>query len=132
MATPPEVIESSESTNEFAVTSNAIAQVAREFADAIRAEGNIRVVFGEPMALDSHKIIPVARVEIGFGGGLGGSASGDGLAEKFGALAKVVRRGFGAGGGGGIKVTPLGFIHEDSNGVQFQGIENGASHGEKD
>jgi uncharacterized spore protein YtfJ len=110
----------------------AVSQIAREFAEVIRSEGNIGVVFGAPMALENHVIIPVARVEIGFGGGVGGNvdtnpngkANGDGIARHLGTLARVVRRGFGAGGGGGIKVTPVGFIHEDGESVRYQVIQS--------
>lgn len=28
-----------------------------------------------------------------------------------------------AGGGGGLKVVPIGFIHENEHGVQFQAID---------
>ena len=106
----------------------AIGRIAHEFAEAIRSEGNIGVVFGAPMALDKHKIIPVARVEIGFGGGFGGSVDADGnfngIARHLGTLARVVRRGFGAGGGGGIKVIPVGFIHEYGENVHYRAISS--------
>ena len=103
---------------------NTLSGVVRELAEVIRSEGNIGVVFGSPMALEKHKIIPVARVEIGFGGGIGGSIdrNGNGVAKHLGALARIVRRGFGAGGGGGIKVIPLGFIHEDGERIHYRAI----------
>jgi uncharacterized spore protein YtfJ len=105
---------------------DAVSQIAHEFAEVIRSEGNIGVVFGAPMALEKHLTIPVARVEIGFGGGVGGNVDtngkGNGMARHLGTLARVVRRGFGAGGGGGIKVIPVGFIHEDGESVRYQVI----------
>ncbi len=102
---------------------DAVARIAHEFAEAIRSEGNINVVFGAPMALDKHKIIPVARIEIGFGGAVGGSnGNGHGLAKQIGSLAQAVKRSFGAGGGGGIKVVPIGFIHEDGERVLYRAI----------
>jgi uncharacterized spore protein YtfJ len=102
-----------------------IARVAHEFVEVIRNEGNVHVVFGEPMELDNHKFVPVARVEIGFGGGLGSGSDGNGLARRIGSLAQVVRRGFGAGGGGSIKIIPIGFIHEDGERVRYHAIPDG-------
>jgi len=120
-STPPDVIQDQPAAD-FTNGADALARIAHEFAQAIHSEGNIRVVFGAPMALETHKIIPVATVEIGFGGGMGMSSGGNGIAKQLGSLAHLLRRGFGAGGGAGIKVTPVGFIHEEGERVQFRTI----------
>jgi uncharacterized spore protein YtfJ len=132
MISTPEKVAEVQPPPGVVASADAIARVAHEFAEAIRSEGNIRVVFGAPMALDNHKIIPVARVEIGFGGGMGATARGNGLAGKVSSLARVLRRGFGAGGGGGIKVTPIGFIHEDGDRVQYRAITTASANGRVD
>ena len=68
-------------------------------ADVIQLHANAKQVYAEPVERDGAVIIPVARVQWGFGGG----GLGHGAAER-------------GGGGGGVKATPAGYI-EIRNGV---------------
>lgn len=81
--------------------------VVREAANAIESTGNARAVFGDPIKLDTHVIVPVAAVLTGVG--LGGGQS--------------VLLGAGGGGGVDLKVVPLGYIHETDEGIEFTRIE---------
>jgi len=105
-----------------------LERVIRDLVGAVATEGNTRVVFGEPLALETHKIIPVASVQIGFGGGMGASRLvRPGILPKLGdaigkAVGKLMQLSFGGGAGAGIKVTPLGFICERGDEVRFEPI----------
>ena len=70
-------------------------------ADSIQLHANAKQVYGEPVERDGTTIIPVARVQWGFGGG----GLGRGAAER-------------GGGGGGVRATPIGYIE----------LRNGESH----
>jgi uncharacterized spore protein YtfJ len=101
-----------------------LEKIVRDLVGAVATEGNTRVVFGAPVALEKHKIIPVATVQIGFGGGVGSArTSRPGVVSRFGqVVGKLFQAGFGGGGGGGIKVTPVGFICERGDNVHFEPI----------
>ena len=103
---------------------SAVEQIVRDLVGAVTTEGNTRVVFGEPLALASHRVIPVAMVQIGFGGGMGGSrVDRTGPLGALGAvLSRFLQLGFGGGMGGGIKVIPVGFICERDDQVRFEAI----------
>src|SRR5438132_8972675 len=62
-------------------------------------------VYGEPVERDGTTIIPVARVQWGFGGG-------------------GLRRGAGerGGGGGGVRATPAGYIELRDGASRFRPI----------
>jgi uncharacterized spore protein YtfJ len=91
----------------------ALEEVVKQVAQALEMEGNSKVVFGEPVKLESKTVIPVAQVRLGAGGGgvmPGGETSG---------LLKALISG---GGGGGFDVRPVGFIHERDGEVVFTPI----------
>jgi uncharacterized spore protein YtfJ len=90
-----------------------IEAVARELTGLFQAEANTRTIFGEPIALETRKIIPVATIEIGAGGG-GGYGQGFVVGAVRGAVEtarKLAPTGRAAGGGGGlaVKVRPIGY-----------------------
>ena len=62
-------------------------------AALIQTSASARQVFGEPVERDGATIIPVARVQWGFGGG----GLGHGAVER-------------GGGGGGVRTTAIGYI----------------------
>jgi hypothetical protein len=55
------------------------------------------MVFGEPVERGGVIVIPVARAIWGFGGGSGPAGKAQGMAT-------------GIGGGGGVMITPIGYI----------------------
>jgi len=102
-----------------------IAALAGEVARTIQAEGNVRTVFGEPVMLDSRKVIPVSAVLITMKGGGGGSVSPPRPEEN--GLVSRVKRLIPVGVGGGValdvRVIPVGYLHETADGVQYCPID---------
>ena len=97
--------------------------IATQLTQVIQKEANIKAIFGEPMKLDEHTIIPVARVKITLGGGGG---SGTGPTPTPGKTDEVGIAGASAGGGGlDIDVQPLGFIRDGAEGATFIAIADG-------
>lgn len=94
-----------------------ISGIVHDLADTIQKEGNARAVYGEPVKLDEHTIVPVAVVTVTVGGG-GGAGHGPG-----GGKAKEEPGGFGGGGTMTVKSIPVGFIHEKDGDVVFHAID---------
>lgn len=84
-------------------------------AGRIGLHANAAAVFGEPVQEAGVTIIPVAKVRWGFGGGSGTDASGEEGKPGI---------DHGAGGGGGIMASPMGFIEISEEGVYFHRIRN--------
>src|SRR5437016_12289823 len=76
-------------------------------ADVIQLHANAKQVYGEPVERDGTTIIPVARVQWGFGGG----GLGHGASER-------------GGGGGGVRATPAGYIEVRDGESQFRPIHD--------
>src|SRR5437588_3864287 len=74
-------------------------------ADIIQVNANAKQVYGEPVERDGTTIIPVARVQWGFGGG----GLGRGAGER-------------GGGGGGVRATPAGYIELRDGTSRFRPI----------
>jgi uncharacterized spore protein YtfJ len=66
-------------------------------------QAGARTVYGDPISGEGTTIVPVARVNCGFGGG---GKKGDQQQE-------------GGGGGGGFVARPAGFIEISAGGAQF-------------
>jgi len=76
-------------------------------ADIIHVNANAKQVFGEPVERDGTTIIPVARVQWGFGGG----GLGRGAVER-------------GGGGGGVRATAIGYIELRDGKSEFRAIHD--------
>jgi uncharacterized spore protein YtfJ len=74
-------------------------------ADQLQIHANAKQVYGEPVERDGTTIIPVAKVQWGFGGG----GIGRGPAER-------------GGGGGGARAYPTGFIELRGGKAEFRPI----------
>jgi uncharacterized spore protein YtfJ len=101
-----------------------------EIGETIQREASVKTVFGDPIKLDEHTVIPVALVTVSFGGGLGG---GHGTAARL--LGKDAPNvpgsdWTGGGGGGGLNIVtlPIGFLSEREGQVTFNAI-GGAGEG---
>lgn len=72
-------------------------------AELIQVNANAKQVYGEPVERDGTTIIPVAKVQWGFGAG----SMGHGAIER-------------GGGGGGARAIPAGFIEMKNGTAQFR------------
>ena len=81
-------------------------------AEKLGAVARASTIFGEPVERNGVTVIPVAKARWGFGGGAGQrkDEGTDGKQED------------GAGGGGGVQVTPVGFIEITNNAANFRPI----------
>lgn len=100
--------------------------VIHEIAQTVQKEANVSAVFGAPLKLDNHTVIPVAVVVVSLGGGGGGLLSK--VAEKTGV--EAVAKPLGAGGGGGMNVVtvPVGFLSEKEGEVVYTPIQVHEEH----
>jgi len=104
------------------------ARAAAEVAHMLEREGNVTAVFGAPMKLDTKTVIPVAFVNVGSGGG---GVLMPAARRFFDTLRKFLPARVGAGGGGfGIHVRPIGYLHEEDGHVVFSRIEVSHAHHE--
>jgi len=85
--------------------------------ETIERSISIRHIFGEPVARGEVTVIPVGQVVLAFGGG-GGQAVGarkpdeaDGTDPRYDAS--------GSGGGGALRMTPIGALEITDAGVRF-------------
>lgn len=108
-----------------------IEHLIQQITQLVEERATVRTVFGDPIKLDKHTIVPVAKVLLAGGGGGGGREGEKGEGEEPLAAAsatneaaqpRAVERG--GGGGGTFSVTPLGFIHERNGEVVFTAIES--------
>ncbi len=72
-------------------------------AEVIQVHANAKQVYGDPVERDGTTIIPVAKIQWGFGGG----GMGQGAAER-------------GGGGGGARALPAGFIMIKDGNAEFR------------
>lgn len=68
-------------------------------------QAGVKTVYSDPVTVDGHTIVPVARVRCGFGGGSGHNGRGE---ERE-----------GGGGGGGFVARPVGFVEVNAQGARF-------------
>ena len=87
---------------------------------------SIRHVYGEPVHHGNITVIPVAQVMYGFGAGGGRgpghrppSAAEDHAAGESGADGKGRHLAQGSGGGGGVRMTPVGALEIGPAGTRF-------------
>jgi uncharacterized spore protein YtfJ len=74
-------------------------------AERLGAVARAATIFAEPVERDGITVIPVAKAQWGFGGGVGRRKDEDG-----------------AGGGGGVQVKPVGFIEIKNGAAEFRSI----------
>jgi uncharacterized spore protein YtfJ len=82
-----------------------MSDLLSRLSESIQIHANAKQVYGEPVERDGTTIIPVARVQWGFGGG----GIGRGPAER-------------GGGGGGAQAIPTGFIELKNGVAEFRPI----------
>ena len=79
--------------------------LVEKIAEVVQMHTNARQVYGEPVERDGTTIIPVAKVQWGFGGG----ALGAGTTER-------------GGGGGGGRAVPAGYIEVRNGAAEFRPV----------
>jgi uncharacterized spore protein YtfJ len=79
--------------------------------------------FGTPVERDGHTLIPVARINFGYGMGFGGGSGGKGVPGDFAAETEGGEGGGGGGGGGG-SATPVAIIDVTDGDVQIKSVED--------
>lgn len=82
--------------------------------ERMHSSANAETVFGPSRAERGRTIVPVARVAYGLGGGFGSAANEESKED-----AGQSRPDQGAGGGGGITVTPLGVLEVTDDRTRF-------------
>jgi uncharacterized spore protein YtfJ len=82
-----------------------MSDLLERLAQQIQVNANAKQVYGEPVERDGTTVIPVAKVQWGFGGG----GIGRGAAER-------------GGGGGGARAYPTGFIELRDGKAEFRPI----------
>ncbi|HYM62076.1 MAG TPA: spore germination protein GerW family protein [Thermoanaerobaculia bacterium] len=76
-------------------------------AEVVQLHANAKQVYGEAIERNGTTIIPVARVQWGFGGG----GLGHGAAER-------------GGGGGGVRAQPAGFIEIKNGTAEYRPVHS--------
>ena len=84
-----------------------MSDLLEKIAQQVQVNANAKQVYGEPVERDGTTIIPVAKVQWGFGGG----AMGRGPSER-------------GGGGGGARAYPTGFIELRNGKAEFRAIDD--------
>ncbi|MGC4115622.1 MAG: hypothetical protein QM765_13665 [Myxococcales bacterium] len=74
-----------------------LEKALQELGGKLAEEADVRAVFGDPLKLDGHTVIPVAQIDIQLVGEGGGAAR--------------------------LTATPVGFVCEEGERVVFRAIE---------
>jgi uncharacterized spore protein YtfJ len=95
---------------------NFIERIASGFGQTV----SVKNVFGEPIEAGNKKIIPVARIAYGFGGGYGQGGNNK-MPVQTNELSseKQFPAGEGAGGGGGMYARAKGIFEISPEGTKF-------------
>ena len=91
---------------------NQVQEILQSIAERVAGTASVKQMFGEPVERGGRTIIPVARVQYGFGGGYGGG-------EQQGTEVNRPLAGGGGGGGGGVKASPAGVLEITDAGTRF-------------
>ena len=88
----------------------ALQDLLQGLNDRIASSANVRSVYGEPIESHDRTIVPVAKIQYGFGGGMGNEDSKEG-----------------SGGGGAVRARPVGVVEVDGRGTRFVPIIDATS-----
>ncbi len=91
---------------------NQVKEILQSIAERFATAASVKQVFGEPIERNGRTIIPVARVQYGFGGGYGGG-------EQEGTEVGRPLAAGGGGGGGGVKAKPAGVLEITDSSTRF-------------
>ncbi len=90
-------------------------------AELLERSLSIRHVYGEPVHHGETTVIPVARVAYGFGagGGRGRARTSMPVETAIDESSRPSEETQGAGGGGGVRMTPVGALEIGPQGTRF-------------
>lgn len=94
---------------------NYLDELINSSIEKIRTLAETNTVIGEPVITATGKIIiPISKVSVGFvvGGG------------QYNSIKKKMPYPLAGGSGGGLSVSPIGFLVEDDEGIKFIDVEN--------
>lgn len=91
---------------------NQAQEIVQSLVERLAATASVKQVFGEPIERGGRTIVPVARVQYGFGGGYGGGE------QRSAEVNRPLAAG-GGGGGGGVKAKPAGVLEITDAGTRF-------------
>ncbi len=81
--------------------------------EKIRAMVDTDTIVGKPIKIDGVTVVPISKVTYGFGSGGGDIASKTQPSKEL----------FGGGGGAGISVVPIAFLHVKNGDVKVHQVE---------
>lgn len=87
--------------------SSANTTMVERLAEKFGISANTSRIYGEPVERDGVTVIPVSKAAYGFGGGAGIKAGEEG-----------------SGGGGGMSLTPIGYIEMKGGETRFRSIRD--------
>ena len=94
---------------------NYLDELINSSIEKIKNLAETNTIIGDPIVSPTGKIIiPISKVSVGFvvGGG------------QYNSVNKKLSYPLAGGSGGGLSVSPIGFIVEDDEGVKFIDVEN--------
>jgi uncharacterized spore protein YtfJ len=104
-------------------------EIVSRIADTIGRRASVATVFGEPITQGNVAVIPVARVAWGFGGHRIAARTGGHTSQESDTPGRIrapwmwrVARRPNAGGGGGARLQPLGYIVLRDGDAEFRPI----------
>ena len=95
-----------------------IPDIFKSISERLQTTATVKTVYGEPIVAEGKTIVPVARVRYGFGAGGGRTPETltDGAEQRESAE--------GSGGGGGVEVSPVGFIEITPTETRYVSFED--------
>ena len=98
---------------------NYLDELVNSSIENIKDLARTNTVIGDPIISPSGSvIIPISKVSVGFvvGGG------------QYNSISKKLPYPMAGGSGGGVSVTPIGFIVENGDGIKYIDIENKSAY----
>jgi uncharacterized spore protein YtfJ len=83
-------------------------QLLESMAERVSARASVNNVYGDPVVVGNRKVIPIAQVRYGFGGGCGHPQDDEAA----------------GGGGGGVSARPSGALEITPEGTRFIKFED--------
>ncbi|WP_162054241.1 GerW family sporulation protein [Pontibacter pamirensis] len=87
--------------------SSASSSFVERIAEKLGGAANAARIYGEPVERNGFTVIPVSKAVYGFGGGAGMKTGEEG-----------------SGGGGGMVLTPVGYIEISEGSTRFRSIKD--------